>query len=237
MITIASISSAHASDFAKEKRWAAQIEDALLDGDAVYLNTGSNNFLTIDTRADDNKTSAVILLHGIGAHPDWPQLISPLRVALPEQGWTTLSLQLPILSNDAEGKDYLPLMDEVAPRIEAAIAYLTKAGFKKIHIVAHSMGTAMAGYYLSHNSSPIKSYVAIGMGGLNEQYLGKVSIPVYDIYGADDLPGVKDGAADRLIAAKLNTNYEQKMVVGADHFFDGKDGVLHTLITEWLTRH
>lgn len=236
MIAIISIGSVQASDIAKEKRWAAQIEDSLLDGDAVYLNDGSNDFLAIDTRAEDNSSSAVILLHGIGAHPDWPQLISPLRVSLPEQGWTTLSLQLPILPNEAQGEAYLPLMDEVAPRIEAGMAYLTQAGFKEIHVVAHSMGTAMAGYYLSTSNRRIKSYVAIGMGEINLQYLSAMSLPVYDIYGEDDLPGVKASAAERRLASKNNVHYEQKRVAGADHFFEDKDSTLLTLVTEWLGR-
>ena len=41
----------HASDLAKEKRWAEQIEEALLDGEMVYLNDGTNDFLSIDTPA------------------------------------------------------------------------------------------------------------------------------------------------------------------------------------------
>jgi hypothetical protein len=37
----------------------------------------------------------------MGAHPDWPEVIQPLHSGLPESGWTTLSVQMPILANDA----------------------------------------------------------------------------------------------------------------------------------------
>lgn len=38
----------------------------------------------------------VILLHADGYHPDWPRGIAPLRRGLPEYGWTSLSLSLPV---------------------------------------------------------------------------------------------------------------------------------------------
>ena len=40
-------------------------------------------------------TGAILLLHGEGHTPDWPQTIQPLRTYLPERGWSTLSLSLP----------------------------------------------------------------------------------------------------------------------------------------------
>ncbi len=38
---------------------------------------------------------AVIFLHGVDQHPDWPQVIKPLRSILPESGWYTFSILLP----------------------------------------------------------------------------------------------------------------------------------------------
>ncbi len=43
-----------------------------------------------------------LLAHGIGIHPNWEQVIQPLRVALSEQGWNTLSIQMPVLANEAK---------------------------------------------------------------------------------------------------------------------------------------
>ena len=45
--------SVNASDLEKEKRWADQVADSLLDGEAVMLNDGTSDFMAIDTRADD----------------------------------------------------------------------------------------------------------------------------------------------------------------------------------------
>ena len=46
---------------------------------------------------------------------------------------------MPVLPNEAEDADYGPLMDEVAPRLDAAIAYLHEQGVERVAIVAHSL--------------------------------------------------------------------------------------------------
>ena len=74
----------YASDLEKERRWSEQIVDALLVGEAVQLDAGGTAFLGIYTEASEGVGDrAVILLHGIGAHPDWPEIINPLRSELP----------------------------------------------------------------------------------------------------------------------------------------------------------
>ena len=101
LLTILSVPSL-ASDTAKEKRWADQIVDTLMEGEAVWLQAGQTKFLGIYTEsATKPAKGAVIVLHGIGAHPDWTDVVHPLRVGLTEHGWTTLSLQMPILANEA----------------------------------------------------------------------------------------------------------------------------------------
>lgn len=228
-----------ASDFAKEKRWAEQIEQGLMDGDMIYLQAGDHEFLALETVAAEAGDTAVIVLHGIGAHPDWPDIIYPLRTTLPETGWTTLSLQLPILANEAEGKDYQPLMKDVPMRINAGIDHLSKAGYKKIYIVAHSMGAEMGSYYLAQANLPgvIKGYVGIGMNVNNPDYLAKISLPVLDLYGSEDLEGVLKSAKARADASASNKQYSQVKVDGANHFFNGKDGELMEIVTEWIKKY
>ena len=228
ILTLSFLSICSATDREKEKRWASQIVDSLLDGEAVYLNDGQADFLAIDTRADDPKDIGVIVIHGIGIHPDWETIVQPLRVQLAADGWNTVSLQMPILGNDATGKDYEPLMKEVPARIDAGIRQLVKAGSKKVVLVAHSMGSRMANYYLAHKKiyqeaqteTPIIGYVGIGMNVGNENYLGKIKIPVLDLFGEKDLPGVLASAPTRAKAAKQNKKYSQQKVAGASHFFE-----------------
>lgn len=89
---------AHASDTAKEKRWADQVVDSLMVGDAEWLKVGKSKVLSLYTEHTAEKAQgAAIILHGVGVHPNWDQIIRPVRSQLPEYGWSTLSIQMPIL--------------------------------------------------------------------------------------------------------------------------------------------
>lgn len=239
------VSVSHASDLEKEKRWAEQIVDALLVGEAIELKANGTPFLGIYTPADaPDSDRAVILLHGIGAHPDWPEVINPLRSALPEHGWSSLSIQAPILANDAEAVDYAPLFTEVGPRVEAAAAYLRERGNRTLVLVGHSLGASMGAVYLASNPGHgFAGLVAIGMSVAEADErmnaalaLEKISVPVFDIYGSRDLDGVRNTAKTRATAALKagNANYRQTEVEGADHFFTGLEKDLTRRVYGWL---
>jgi pimeloyl-ACP methyl ester carboxylesterase len=232
-----------ASDLAKEKRWADQVVDAILDGEAIWLNDGTSEFLGIYTEAGEDKGRAVIIMHGTGIHPDWQQVIQPLRVGLTEHDWNTLSIQMPILPNEAEYTEYAPLYDEVAPRIEAAIEYLKKNGSRQIVLIGHSQGATMAAYYLSTAKQDINGFVAIGMASFEGdprmdsiRSLQGISIPVFDIYGDDDLESILLSVDARAEAAKKagNKQYTQKEMEGSNHFFDGREEELVEAVAAWL---
>jgi len=240
-----------ATDEAKEKRWASQISDSLLTGEAVYLPRKSGKFLAIYT---ENQTKdaygVVILLHGIGAHPDWPEVIHPLRTELPEYGWSTLSIQMPVLANDKNSNDYIPLMDEVAERINAALAYLKKKKIYNMVIMGHSLGTVMSAHYLSTTPrTKLRAYVGISMveidNNKNDKVKGnitalkKIKIPVLDIYGSEDNTSVISNAKTRKNAANKNRNtrYHQVMIRGADHFYHGYEDQLIKRIRSWLKKY
>ncbi|MGV6827664.1 MAG: DUF3530 family protein [bacterium] len=222
-----------ASDLAKEQRWKDQIVDALLDGDEATLNDGKNDFLGIITEADEPQKTAVILMHGIGVHPDWEQVIKPLRVELPAMGWTTLSIQMPVLPNEAEEKDYLPLLSEAAPRIAAGIAYLKDNGYDDAILIAHSLGARMASMALSEDKVSAKAYVAIGMGPGNIEHLSNIKIPMLDLYGSEDLPDVVSSAAKRA-AAENPATAKQVRIEGANHYFDDNNEVLLETVSNWI---
>jgi hypothetical protein len=226
-----------ASDLDKEQRWREQVVDAIFDGEAIDLNDGQHDFLSIYTEGNEENLTGVIIMHGIGIHPDYPTVVNPLRVGLAEKGWHTLSLQLPILPNEAESKDYAPIIPEAVPRIKAGIEYLKQQGMKKIAIVAHSLGTWMAGYALQHGDIRPVAYVAIGMDNPSIESIPAINIPMLDLYGENDLPHVVDNAAKRKSAAGHNQNYTQVMTKGADHFFNGLEPQLINLVDGWLQKY
>lgn len=235
----------HASDYAKEQRWIEQVADFIIDGDVVMLKADNHEFMGIYTEADEKpKNRAMIVVHGIGAHPDWVQVVQPIRVEMTQHGWNTLSIQMPILSNDSHGSEYEPLFDEVAPRIEAAIQFLKAEGAKEIVLVAHSMGAVMSSYYFAHHpNSAITRFVAIGLNGSQKSKkmnatnsIKSIKIPMLDLMGSEDLPGVISSKSARSKAAKQagNTAYIQQVVRGANHFFDGRNQELINAVSHWL---
>jgi len=232
-----------ASDFAKEKRWADQVVDSILDGDAVWLKAGSHEFLSIFTEAEEESDRALIVIHGTGVHPNWNQVIQPIRVEMTTRGWNTLSIQMPILPNEAGHDDYAPLFPEVIPRIDAALAYLQEQGNQKIVLVAHSLGSLMTSYYLSKKQPElVKGFVAIGMSGGAKhsvmdslETLQLVELPVLDLFGSEDLPEVLENKDTKPLAA-ASQNFQQVEVEGANHFFDDQNEALIDAVSNWLDK-
>lgn len=233
-----------ASDLAKERRWADQVVDAIMDGEAIWLNDGTSKFLGIYTEGGEDKSRAVIVLHGTGIHPDWQQVVQPLRVGLTEHGWNTLSIQMPVLPNEAEYAEYAPLYDEVAPRVDAAINYVQSKGSREVVLIGHSQGATMAAYYLANSKQDVKGFVAVGMPAFEKdprmngiKSLGSIKIPVLDIFGEEDLEGVLKSKRFRAEAAKRagNTHFKQIEVTGSDHFFSDQEEALVQAVAGWLS--
>lgn len=241
-MTILTAAPVMASDIAKEKRWAEQVVDSILDGDAAWLNDGNNDFLSIYTEAAEDRGQAVIIMHGTGVHPDWQQVVQPLRVGLVDHDWNTLSIQMPVLANDAEYSAYAPLYPEVAPRIDAAVAFLKQQGNSRIVLLGHSQGATMGSYYLREKRPDIAGFVAVGMGNLSSddsmnsvRSLEKITIPVLDLYGTEDLDEIRGFTGQRAEAAKRsgNSDFTQKEIMG-NHFFDGQEDILLETVAQWL---
>jgi pimeloyl-ACP methyl ester carboxylesterase len=244
LFCVTSFAPAWSSDLAKERRWADQIIDQLFDGEAVWLTGDGADFLGLYTEAATAPKGGVIVLHGIGVHPDWPQVINPLRVGLAEEGWNTLSVQMPILPNEAEQEEYRPLYVEVPPRIDAAIQFLKEQEASPVFIIGHSIGVSMAMHYLGSNSNNrVAGLVAIGtnmggIGSLDEKatWLSRVQLPVLDLYGEFDLDVVLGGVGTRASVAQSATidDFTQIEVPGSDHFFDGYEQQLLDVVSAWL---
>ena len=234
------------ADLAREKRMAEQIVDAILDGEPIQLQAAGQGFLGIYTEAQDAK-GAVLILHGRGFHPDWASVVQPLRVGLAEQGWNTLSIQMPVLEKEAKYFDYVQVFPDAMPRIEAALDYLHKRSEGPVVIVAHSCGSHMAQHWILEKGGDalrrFDAYVGIGMGATDyrqpmvEPYaLDRMSMPVLDIYGENDYPAVLRMAPERaaMIEQAGNSRSRQIRVPQAAHYFVDHEGELVELVAAWL---
>lgn len=221
-------------DYAKEARWASFVEDGLMDGDVVWLKNEERQFLSILTEAESDSNKVAIVMHGLGVHPDWTGVIQPLRVSLTEKGYHTLSIQLPVLANGIEGKEYVGLFTDSDKRIQAAVDYIKSIGKEADLLVAHSLGTTMATHFFANNPNhSFKKFVAVGMNGGSVPYLPSVKIPLLDIYGTADIDPVLKSVEQRREAAKSNSEYVQTKIQG-DHFFNDQNDLLTQTVGNWL---
>ncbi len=230
-------------DYAREQRLASEITDTIMDGEVISLNDGAQNFMGILMAAEQPR-GAVIILHGRGYHADWEDVVHPLRVGLVAKGWTTLSLQMPVLEKEAKYYDYVPLFANADKRINAGIALLKQQGITNIVLVAHSCGAHMAMNWVeTTGGKDIAAYVGLGMGATDYQQellhpfpLDKLTAPVLDVYGEKDFPQVLSLAPERqaLMQKAGNTHSKQMVLPDADHYYKDKGDALTAVVANWL---
>jgi pimeloyl-ACP methyl ester carboxylesterase len=218
-------------DYAREARWAREIEPSVVVGEVVYLATPSQpRVLALYTKVADAK-GGVIVVHGIGVHPDW-ELIGGLRTGLADAGFTTLSVQMPVLAADALRDDYDAIIPLAAERIGVAIAWLKRRGVERVAIVAHSLGAAMSNAYLGSSSAEkIDAWVVIGMGvafGVPPRQ------PVLDVEAQSDFPQVRDSALWRATKLPIDACSRHIVIAGANHFMENRQKELLAAIVPFL---
>lgn len=238
-------------DFAREERIRAEISDVILDGEVIDLAADNGrSFLSLyteQTTANQAK-GTVVILHSRGLHPDWATVIHPLRVGLPDAGWHSLSIQLPVLDKTATYYDYVPVFPAAVPRIEAAIAEArVREPGAPVILLAHSCGYHMAQHRISTKGTDavasINAFIGIGMGAIDygqrmvEPFvLDRVTVPMLDLFGSRDYPAVRRLAPARLNRMRIagHPHNTQLVVPGADHYFTGRSEVLVHAVADWL---
>lgn len=236
-----------ASDLLREQRNAYEIRKDLVGGKAIDLKAGELDFLAIHGESSSKDVrGAAILLHGMGSNQAWAAVVQPLRMGLTEHGWETLALQLPLAPMGVASTAYEPLIPEAAPRISAAIEFLKQRNINKIVIIGHSLGARMGLESLAADMpKEVIAFVAVGaptqvdapdVGTLGA--LKRIKLPLLDIYGSRDLPSVVTGAKARKLAARQaqNEKYQQVVITGANHFFQGMEDGLMVRVRSWISR-
>jgi pimeloyl-ACP methyl ester carboxylesterase len=222
-------------DYEKEKRWADDILPTLMIGKAEWLTQkNGHRFLTLFTEAKNPK-AAVIVAHGRGWSPDF-ELYGTLRTRLADEGYSTLSIQLPVLPSTAILGLYVPLYPDARERFQLAVDFLKAKGYRNIAIVSHSLGATMANQYLIRtDDTSVGAWVFIGiLQGLEEMY--RIKIPVLDVFGSDDFTVTMWGADERRKQIEKNPASGQLMVKDAKHFFEGREDELVQIVVGFLDR-
>jgi len=224
---------ASGQDYEREQRWADQILPSLMVGEALWLQQkNGHKFLGLYTEAK-NARGAAIVAHGRGWSPDY-ELYGILRSKLAEAGYTTLSIQLPVLGGGAKIGDYLPTYPDARERFQLAADFLKAKGYRNIAIVSHSLGATMANQYLiDTDDKTVKAWVFIGIiNGLEEMF--RIKIPVLDVFGGKDWEVTMVGAYERRKQILKIKGSNQIVVADALHFFEGKEDELVSVIVTFL---
>lgn len=223
-----------ATDYAREERWAQEVAPAIVVGDPVYLATPTRaKLLAILTEPSGAAKGGVVIVHGLGVHPDWG-LNGGLRTRLVDAGFVTLSVQMPVLAAEATRADYAPTLPEASERIAAAIRYLREKGLGKIAIVSHSYGATMVNVYLAQpDALAIDAWVPIGMFGTLD---AKPKEPVLDIIAEHDANEIRADAKRRAREAPSDSCSRQLTIDGTDHYFDNGLDRLAAAIAAFLER-
>lgn len=226
---------AQAQDYAREQRWVDDILATPVFGDAVWLAQGNGHKFLALYMAADKPRGAVIVAHGRGWSPDY-ELYGKLRTRLADAGYTTLSIQLPVLDGTAKLVDYIQTYPDARERFQLAVNFLKTKGYKNIAIVSHSLGATMANQYLiKTDDDSVKAWVFIGIiNGLEEMY--RIKIPVLDVFGGDDWQVTRWGADERRAQILKIEGSEQVVVPDARHFFEGREDALLRTISTFLDR-
>ncbi|NOY67488.1 MAG: DUF3530 family protein [Gammaproteobacteria bacterium] len=207
------------------------------------LNAGSETFLAaFSEQTTVEPKGYMLILHGNRQHPDWADVIKPLRTRLPDYGWTTLSIELPLADKEAKEKDYLSLLDKSAARILAAQSFLQSKESGDIIVIAYGLGARMAVDWLSKTPQPpVSALIIISMaGGAKDSGLDsntdlqKVNVPILDIYAENDTTNVLKAVKDRRKHRSKILDFRQIEIIAADQFYKYQEDEIIKRIRGWL---
>lgn len=240
LLAVSCAAAAHSQDFEREARWRAEVVPGLVVGEAVDIpGPGNRPFLGLLTEpggADRAGSPLLVLVHGIGVHPDHG-IVGKLRMDLADAGLATLSIQMPVLASDAPPEHYELLLGNAAERIAHAAAWARAKGWRDLVLVSHSMGSRMSNAYFDRTSPPAyRSWATLGLvGPFTDKFAGNPPVAVLDVHGERDLKPVLQSAPARERVAKASGARQQR-VAGADHFYAGREDELVNLVAEFARR-
>ena len=221
-------------DIERERRWAEQVVPQIVVGDAVWLATSRHpRVLALFTEPMAETRNAVVVVHGMGANPDW-NLIGTFRTVLADLGFATLSVQMPVLSPDASRDGYAMTFPDAGERRDAAVDWLHARNYSRIGVVSHSMGAAMVNAWLAKQSRPeVDAWIPVG---LLVDFAAPPRLPVLDVVAEHDFPAALALAKTRAAKLRRDGCSAPMVVAGTDHYFGAVAARLAKSMQPFLTR-
>lgn len=190
----------------------------------------------------------IIFLPERSGDPNRRYVITPLRQRLPRYGWATLSIALPEYKMGEEEKTF--------ERIHAAIEYFEQQEIKRIVLLSYGANAYSAFQFTQQQKTPaLKGLVFVSAifpakekmdkkkketeENANEKTttfdMGKLSIPLFDIYASHDYQQVIQAAQQRRFLYRgKKPPYMSYQVLGADHWYVHFEDDVAKHIRYWL---
>ncbi len=238
-----------------EQRLSEELMATLPVGNAVKLGEPEQAFLGIFLEAQAKESrGGIIFIHDLDGHADWPDVISPLRQALPRYGWHTLSIQLPTVSADNatrnDSAQWERLEEEISRRIQAAIAYCHNKHIFNLVLLGHQFGAVIASRFTAKQSgnNTLSALVALNLysptnqlwmdSNANHESTTSIKIAFLDIVPGQSPEHVLELAENRKssMTKPSNDKYKQIHIIGTDYTFRGAEQTLLSRIQSWLTK-
>lgn len=173
--------------------------------EVVILGEGDNGFLGLRLQQRTaTPQGAVLILHDQGHNPDWPDLLQQARNYLPDVGWNTLSIALPLVGG------YASDAEATLDRIALGLQRLNQEGQFNLVILGYGEGAYWAARYLSERLTPDQD-IGFGLMMVNAKtiepdlpdLIGNLNIPILD-WVSEDSPAALRAADNRRAAAQRN---------------------------------
>jgi triacylglycerol esterase/lipase EstA (alpha/beta hydrolase family) len=229
----------------REQAIADRLAERRVPGEMIWLEAGASRFLGLFLAAPGADARRVaLLLHGFGAHPDWPEVVQPLRTRLPELGWSTFAIQLPRLSPEASHADENQLPRGALLRMQVANRYLVDRGVEQMAVVGYGFGAAVGAQYAGNAASGLVAFAAVSLrvpahltpAVSYPESLETVRVPVLDVHAARDDATVLQQAPERELWGRKNKtrSFDRIVIPDAGAGYVGREDELARAIAGWL---
>jgi hypothetical protein len=230
----------YTTDTSRERALAKETAANLAKGELVELKTdmkirtiGRESFVGVLAEAK-SPAGAVVILNDREMGPDGG-FVGRLRVLLVDRGYTTLSIQQPLLGPNTPAKEYEFLFEDAGDRIGVATKYLQSKGYSRIALVGYGMGARMAEFYVNNvGENPMFAWVPVSISNGEFARSSGLRIPTLDIYAESDSGDVLKGAPIRSALVRTAPKSRQIRVAGASASYAGKEREVANDIARFL---
>ena len=234
------------STFGSEGELAAEVAAGVRTGVVEWMTVGNDSFPVIVGEAEREKATGVLLIvPAPGAHADWPDVVRPLRVGLPKQGWQTVAVQMPRAAANGDFVDPARADARIGFVLEGLIAggveriVVLAQGLAYRAVVAHlaemlaSSPTRLHGLVLVSPSLPLATAV-----GETKDPMVATNAPLLEVRGGEDRIEVRELLEEHALSADRGALRLRREVVidGAGRDYRGQSDLLVRRVRSWLSQ-